>query len=86
MGGPDQAERCVDGLTGANQAARAGPERDKWQPTSPGRDQLDVSVGSKAEKLGMSTICPGCLRKRIFQCLRVYEYTPWLSIFIRQDT
>ena len=24
----------------------------------------------------MSTICPVCPRKRTFQCLRVYEYTP----------
>ena len=49
MGGPDQAERRVDGLTGANQPEpppEPGQRGTNGSPPSPRRDQLDVSVGS----------------------------------------
>jgi hypothetical protein len=37
----------------------------------------EVSFGSKAEKLGMSTICPVCPRKRNSKSERlINEYTP----------
>jgi hypothetical protein len=38
-----------------------------------------VMILSKAEKLGMSTICPVCLRKRTSD-LRVNEYTPEMAL------